>query len=250
MIKNGHGSFQSPSIRIVNTALSNLPELAYFQRMMYPMLKECERYTLTKYHQHLTLFPEGQFVAIASMNGEEKIVGATSTFRISFNFLYAQHAFRDISAEGWLTRHDPQGEWLYGAGLEVHPDYRHKGIGGQLYAARRDLVRRLNLRGEITGGMLPGCKDYRDEMSVEEFVWQVANGKSYCPTLSTQLKYGFRVLGVLRDHLNDPDADNCCSLIVRDNPDYVPENLIPIGTWITAQTKFRMIDRPVEAKIR
>jgi len=236
-------NFLSPvQVQILNTTFSHLPELAYFQRMIYPDLTERERYTLTKYHNHLRLFPEGQFVAIASENGEDKLVGATSTFRITFDFKYAQHAFRDISADGWLNNHDPQGDWLYGAGLEVHPDFRHRGIGGRLYAARQDLARRLNLKGEIVGGMLPGYNDYRDRMSAEEFVWSVATGKAYCPTLTMQLKYGFRVLGVLRDHLTDPQADNCCSLIARDNPDYVPEALIPVGTRITAQTQFRIIE--------
>lgn len=235
-------------IQIVNTTMAHLPDLAYFQRMIYPTLTENERYTISKYHHHLMLFPEGQFVAIASMNGEEKVVGSTSTFRIRFDFNHTQHSFQDISAGGWLTKHDPMGDWLYGAGLEVHPDYRHRGIGGQLYAARRALAQKLNLRGEITGGMLPGYKAYRNRVSVEEFVWAVADGTAYCPTLSMQLKYGFRLLGLLHDHITDPDADNCCSLIARDNPNYVPENLISLGRRIMPDTHFRISDAPIRVQ--
>lgn len=245
MTQNKGSSFKSSVyLRIENTTFSHLPALAYFQRTLYPLLSDTEHYTVTKYQQHLTLFPEGQFVAITSVNGEEKVVGSTSTFRIRFDFSHAQHSLQAISAESWLTTHDPLGEWLYGVGLEVHPDYRHKGIGGQLFAARCALVRRLNLRGEITGGMLPGYNDYRDRMSAEEFVWHVAQGKVYCPILSMQLKYGFRVLGVL----HDTASENCCSLIARDNPDYVPENLIPVGKPITAETQFKIIDAPIRVQ--
>src|SRR5689334_1338497 len=132
--------------------------------MMNPTLNESEQDTLAKYRHYIMAFSQGQFVAIASMNDEDKIIGSASTLRIRINFGHAQYSFRDISPIVWLTDHDPQGDWLYGARLELHPDYRHKGIEGQLYAARWELIRRLNLRGEMTIGIAPGYNNYRDHM--------------------------------------------------------------------------------------
>lgn len=222
-----------PHIRITHTTLQHVKSLETLQTTIYPMLSARELLTAAKYRNHLRLFPEGQFVALATVDKQEQVIGATSTFRVQFDFGHPQHRFVDIVDEGWLTHHDPQGEWLYGVGTEVHPNYRRMGIGGKLYAARRELIRRLNIRGEVTGGMLPGYKDYKDMMSIEQFVWQVAIGKAYCPTLTMQLKNGFRVVGVLYNYVTDPDANNCSSLLIRENPDYIPRRVapMPIGTY-------------------
>ncbi|RMG82701.1 MAG: GNAT family N-acetyltransferase, partial [Chloroflexi bacterium] len=123
---------------------------------------------------------------------------------------------------GWLTTHEPDGEWLYGADLMVHPNYRRRGVGSALYRARRELVKKLNLRGEIAGGMLPGYERYRDQMSIETYVELVAQGELTDPTLSMQIHNGFRPRGILYNHITDPRSNDCAALIVRENPDYRP----------------------------
>lgn len=229
------------NIRIVNTKPEHAEALEHMQTLIYPMLSRDELFTAEKYLNQIKLFPEGQFVALADINGHEEIVGATTTFRIQFDFNHPQHRFVEIVADGWLTHHDPHGEWLYGASIEVLPEFRRMGICGRLYSARRDLIHRLNLRGEITGGMLPGYKDYKGSMTVDDFVQNVVNGTAYCPTLTTQLKNGFQVKGVLHDYVTDPDAQDCCSLLVRENRDYIPEHILPVRVRINPDTRFRML---------
>ncbi|MFN8447451.1 MAG: hypothetical protein U0521_02340 [Anaerolineae bacterium] len=85
-------------------------------------------------------------------------------------------------------------------------------------------MRRLNLRGEIVVGLLPGYPRYRDAMTVEAYAREVAAGRLSDPTLSMQISVGFRLRGLMYDYVTDPRSDNAVSLIVRENPAYRPDD--------------------------
>ncbi|HVU14291.1 MAG TPA: GNAT family N-acetyltransferase [Phototrophicaceae bacterium] len=210
-------------IDIVNLKPEHIPELVRLQKVNFPTLTERELLDKAKYLNHLELFPEGQFVALAYRNGETIPIGSTSTFRTDFDFDHSQHTFLDAVANGWLTNHDPKGEWLYGADMNVHPKYRGMRIGRRLYEARQALARKLNLRGEIAGGLIPGYHDHAETMSVAQYVLHVHQARLHDPTLSMQLRNGFQVKGILYNHIADPRSHNCATLIVRENPYYHPK---------------------------
>lgn len=206
--------------RVINTNRQHVKRLAQMQRVIYPTLTDEELLCAEHYLRHISLFPDGQFTALVRAHDKWVVAGSTSTFRIHWDALHTQHTFFEITDGGWFDHHTPDGEWLYGGDLSVHPDYRGMGMGSRLYDARRELVRRLNLRGEVAGGMLPGYDRYRHQLSIEGYVRRVVAGELRDPTLSVQLKNGFVVKGILYDHITDPRADNCATLIVRENPYY------------------------------
>ena len=210
-------------IDVVNLRPEHIPELVRLQRISFPTLTDREHLSEAKYHKHLELFPEGQFVALAYMNGDTIPIGSTSTFRTDFDFDHIQHTFLDAVAYGWLTRHNQNGHWLYGADLNVHPKYRGMRIGGRLYEARQALARRLNLRGEIAGALIPGYQQHADRLSIAQYVLRVHQARLHDPTLSMQLRNGFQVKGILYDHIADPRSHNAATLIVRENPYYHPK---------------------------
>ncbi|MBZ0296578.1 MAG: GNAT family N-acetyltransferase [Anaerolineae bacterium] len=210
-------------VRVTRIREKHVEELEAMQRLVFPTLTQDELFTAQKYRKHVELFPEGQFVALAMVEGREKVIGAASAFRTTFDFDYIHHTFQEAVADGWLTNHNPKGDWLYGADMSVHPDFRRRGIGSLLYKARRKLVHQLNLRGEIAGGMLPGYERYKKHMTIEQYVMNVIMGRATGKTLAMQLKNGFKVRGILYDHITDPRANNCATLLVRDNPHYIPD---------------------------
>ena len=210
-------------IDVVNLQPEHIPELVRLQRLSFPTLTDLERLNEEKYFKHLELFPEGQLVAVAYMEGEMIPIGSTSTFRTDFDFDHIQHTFLDAVAEGWLTHHNPHGTWLYGADLNVHPKYRGMRVGGRLYEARQQLVRRLNLRGELAGGLIPGYHQHADTLTIAQYVLHVHQTRLHDPTLSMQLRNGFRVRGILYDHIADPRSHNAATLIMRENPYYHPK---------------------------
>ena len=210
-------------IDVVNIQPEHIRALVQLQRLSFPTLTERERLTEAKYRYHLELFPEGQLVALARIDGEMVPVGSTSTFRTDFDFDHIQHTFLDAVDDGWLSDHDPNGAWLYGADMNVHPKYRGMRVGGRLYEARQALARKLNLRGEIAGALLPGYQRHADELTVAQYVLRVHQTRLHDPTLSMQLRNGFGVRGILYNHINDPRSNNCATLIVRENPYYHPK---------------------------
>jgi GNAT superfamily N-acetyltransferase len=210
-------------IDVVNLQPEHIPELARLQRLSFPTLSDDERLNEARYYKHLELFPEGQFVALAYLLDEPTPVGSTSTFRTDFDFEHIQHTFLEAVANGWLTNHDSKGAWLYGADMNVHPKYRGMRVGRRLYEARQALVRKLNLHGEIAGALIPGYQHHAANLTVAQYVLHVQQTRLHDPTLSMQIRNGFRVKGILYDHIADERSRNCATLIVRDNPFYQPK---------------------------
>lgn len=199
--------------------------LEQLQRDCFPTLGEDELMTAEHFLSHWRVFPEGDFVALAAEapDGaplpEPRVVGLGSGFFTDFDFRDPGHTFQEIIVEGYYTNHDPAGDWYYGGDISVHPDYRGHGIGGMLYDARKDLVRRHGKRGIVAGGVLPGYAEHKKSLSVDAYVERVRAGELFDPTLSFQLKHGFEVRGLLEDYLEDSASDNWATLIVWTNPD-------------------------------
>jgi GNAT superfamily N-acetyltransferase len=205
---------------VVPTEAKHARPLAKIQPILFPTLTLDELFREEQYLHHLQLFPQGQFTGLAHVHDKWVVAGSTVTFRVDWHFFDQVHSFLEAIADGWLDNHDPEGDWLYGGDMSVHPDYRGLGLASKLYDARKALAQRLNLKGEVAGGMLPGYHRYRDHMSIEAYVERVSAGELTDPTLTPQLKNGFKVKRILYDHITDPRSDNCAALIVRPNPHY------------------------------
>ena len=216
-------------VRVVKSAPDHAEALEELQRICFPGLAEEERMKAEHFLEHQRRFPAGEYVALArtapdgSPLTSERVVGLGSGFLTDFDLERPDHAFIDIIAGGTYANHDPDGDWYYGADISVHPDYRGHGIGGRLYQARKGVVTRLGKKGIVAGGALPGYRDHRDALSVEEYVAKIAARELYDPTLAFQIANGFEVLGVIRDYMTDEVTGNAASLIVWRNPDAAPD---------------------------
>ncbi len=200
-------------------------QLAELQEVIFPTLTDDERFSAANYRKHMEIFPDGQYMAVLRHPQGSRVVGACSAIRTNFDFDHIQHTFAELTDNGWLTTHEPDGEWLYGIDMSVHPRFRRRRIATRLYRVRNNVTRRLNLRGEIIGGMMPGYERHRGKMSIEQYVERVARGRLTDPTLTAQLKQGFQMRGILYEHITDPRSDNCAVLMVRENPDYIETSL-------------------------
>jgi 4-aminobutyrate aminotransferase / (S)-3-amino-2-methylpropionate transaminase / 5-aminovalerate transaminase len=194
---------------VMHTRPEHAEQLEDLQRICFPTLADAERFKAAHYRKHLELFPAGQFVVLDG----DRVVGATTTLRLHFDFARIDHTFADIIQGGWLTSHQPDGEWLYGADVGVNPAYRGRGLATALYAARQETVWRLGLRGQVTAGMIPGYGAVKNRMSAEEYYRGVVEGRIKDKTLSMQLGLGFEPRALLAGYLNDPVCDNYSVLI-------------------------------------
>lgn len=205
-------------------------QLEALQRVVFPTLADEERFKAAHYRRHLELFPEGQFVGLDG----ERVVAATATIRLHFDFDHVAHTFADIIQGGWLTSHEPDGDWLYGADIGVHPEFRGRGLAQALYAARQELVWALGLKGQVTAGMPSGYGAVKHRMSAEEYYQGLVDGRINDPTLSMQRHVGFEFRGLLKDYLKDPVCDNYSVLIVLDADKDVAGAVRPIGSQRSA----------------
>lgn len=185
--------------------------LEALQYTVFPNLSDSEILKREHYLKHIEIFPEGQLVALDG----EKVIGGTTTMRYDFDLENpAHHTFSETVSGGWLTNHNPHGEWLYGIDVSVHPDYRGRGIARKFYEMRNVIAKELGCRGQLTVGMLNGYFQYRDKLSIDEYYLKVKNHEIFDPTVSVQEKIGFQILGLMKDYLDDPTCGNAGALIV------------------------------------
>ncbi|MDE2952490.1 MAG: GNAT family N-acetyltransferase [Chloroflexota bacterium] len=207
------------SIRIDTIKPKYAKALEQLQRDCFPTLAASELMSEAHFLNHCRLFPEGNFVALAG----DRVVGLGSGFLIDFDFDHAQHSFQEIIDGGSYSHHNPRGEWYYGGDISVHPDFRERGIGSSLYAARKAIVESLNRKGIVAGGLIPGFAEYKGHITVQQYVERVVAGELRDSTLSFQLGRGFAVRGLLKDYIEDAASDNWATLIVWENPDFKPD---------------------------
>lgn len=194
--------------------------LAAIQAASFPTLSAAERMRAEHYRKHVEVFPDGQHAVIERASG--RAVACSTDFRTRVDFAHYQHRYMDAVADNWLTRHDPAGDWLYGADIGVHPDHRGRGLSTLLYDARQALVRRLRLRGHVAGAMPKGYHLVAGSMAIEEYVSAVVRGEARDPVLSVQLRRGYNVYGIIPGYLDDPTCANHGVFVVWRNPDRSP----------------------------
>jgi GNAT superfamily N-acetyltransferase len=164
---------------------------------------------------HLRIFPQGQFVAVEP---DGTIVGSASTLIVSLNPEYAEHTWKEITADGLFITHIPSGDSLYLADISTHPKHRHKGIGRMIIHRWKELVTTLNLRRMIGGGRLFNYCDHAVKMSPYEYIEKVMKGELKDPVLTFELNIGFRLVKILTNYLDDVRSLNYASFIEWLNP--------------------------------
>jgi ribosomal protein S18 acetylase RimI-like enzyme len=198
-------------VKIRNTTKEDIPKIVNLQKESFPYLARYGNvWHPDELQSHLLVFPEGQFVAVEP---DGTVVGSASTLVVSLNPEYAEHTWKDITADGKFTNHNPGGDSLYGADISTHPKYRHEGIGSMLYDTRKELVIRLNLRRMIAGGRLFNYCEHADKMSPLEYANKVIRGELSDLVLSFELANGFRFIKVLPNYLDDVRSMNHASFI-------------------------------------
>ena len=147
-----------------------------------------------------------------------RIVGSASTFIVSLDPEYAEHTWKEITADGLFITHTPSGDSLYLADISTHPKHRHEGIGGMIIHEWKELVTKSNLRRMIGGGRLFNYVEHADKLSPYEYVEKVMKGELKDPVLTFELDIGFRLVKILANYLDDVRSLNYASFIEWLNP--------------------------------
>jgi GNAT superfamily N-acetyltransferase len=200
----------SSGLTLTHAKKKHAVHLEAMQRIVFPTLSEDEIMLESHFKQYVDIFPEGQFVIL----NEGRVVASTSTMRCDFDFEHPNHTFLEFTGNLTLSTHNPIGEWLYGLDVMVSPDFRKKGLARAFYQARQKYVQSEKMKGQITTGMLNGYYPHRDKMSPEVYFDLLKEDKIYDPTVSTQVKIGWELVGLIPDYLDDPQCGNYGVLMV------------------------------------
>lgn len=204
---------EKPKLFIRNATEQDVPEIFKLSTQVYGEAMSC---TEGQLRGQITAFPEGQFVA----EFESKIVGYCASFRISGNIALKPHTWKEITGVGYASRHEPEGEYLYGMEIFVDPEYRGYRIGQRLYNERKRLCKALKLHGIVFGGRIPNfIKRAREVKDHTEYVEKVKQRKFRDPVLSFHLRNGFQVIGLLKDYiLLDHESGGYAVHLLWENP--------------------------------
>nr|WP_233543232.1 carbon-nitrogen hydrolase family protein [Sphingomonas edaphi] len=238
---------KSPAKLEIRTAVpQDVPGILSLINRAYPGF---ENYSPGQVRGQINNFPEGQFVAVL----EGEIVGYCASSRIDEAIALAPHDWATITGNGFGSRHDPTGDWLYG--IEMAVDERRRGlrIGKRLYDARRALAERLELRGIVFGGRMPGYARAKTKVGGPDlYLSQVQEGKLRDPVVGFQMSNGFTPIGVLRNYLPfDKASGGFAAHMVWRNP-YVDPNepaafRVPRGVESVRLASVQLQARPVKS---
>lgn len=206
--------------RVRRTEARDVPGIIALTQAVYPQARP---WATTQLDRHREVFPEGQLVVEEASSGE--IVGMAASLIVYWDDYDISMSWRDFTAAGTFTNHDPaRGRTLYGAEIMVSPTRQGAGVGGRLYAARRELAERLGLLRIRAGARLRGYGAWASHMTPAEYVRRVIQRELTDRTLSFQLNRDFHVLDVVPGYLReDPESRGYAAVIEWLNPALVGE---------------------------
>ena len=199
----------------------DIREIADLVRRAYDDLPA---YTQGEIRGQINNYPEGCF--IARLDGT--VVGYCASMRLDERVALADLNWDQVTGNGFGSRHDPTGDWLYGYEMCVDPAVRGTRIGRRLYEERRAIAERLDLTGIVFGGRMPNLrKSWRRVEGPEDYLQQVIDNKIHDPVLRFQLANGFEPQGILEGYLPEDKRSKAFAVrMVWRNP-YVDSDAPP-----------------------
>ncbi len=196
----------------------DIPAIVSCQRHAYPDYADAGMYDARMYELQFAAFPEGQFLAEAA--GE--VIGYATSLIVQLDAAPHTYEYDELTGAGTFSTHTPGGDTLYGADIAVHPDWRGKGVASKLYASRKRLLRRYNLRRMVAYGRLTGYPKYAGRLTAREYVDKVIAGELSDSALSAHKKAGYEVVSVSMNIMHDTPSLDYATLLEYKNPDYDP----------------------------
>ncbi|WP_410515026.1 GNAT family N-acetyltransferase [Paenibacillus sp. BR2-3] len=163
---------------------------------------------------HTTLFPEGALCV--EVNGE--LAGSVTGLKIDFDRESTAHTWAEVTANGYITTHKPDGNTLYIADVCVRPKYRKLGLGKELIQSLYHVVVEQKLERLLGAGRMPGYHKQAPEMTAEQYLGNVVSGEIIDPVITFLLRCGRTPIGVAADYLEDEESCNYAALMEWRNP--------------------------------
>lgn len=221
-MKMNDSSSKSYNIRLRNLRKEDYPDIKRIMNKVYPNLGAWGK---KDFERMLQIFPEGQIC----IEDKGKVVAAALSIIVPYEKYNHDHTYEDVVGNHLMDTHDPAGNYLYGIDLFVDPEYRDLRLGRRLYDARKELCEKLNLKGILIGGRIPGYHKYEDKLTPQEYIQKVKNQEIHDPVLTFQLNNDFYIKQILTHYLPGDTKSSSHAVLLEWNNIYYEERPQLVG---------------------
>lgn len=188
-------------------------------QMQERCFKGMKPWSKEQFESLINTFPEGQ----VCIEFQKKLIASSSSIILNFDEYSDIHSWSEITDGGYITNHLNSGDTLYGIEIMVDPDYRGLKISRRLYQARKDLVKKRNIKRIVIGGRIPGYYRVRKQMTASEYVDKVTTKELVDPVLTPQISNGFVLIRLIPDYMpSDKESCGYATYLEWNNIDYSP----------------------------
>lgn len=163
---------------------------------------------------HVTLFSEGAIC----VEVEGVLAGSMTGLLVTFDPAHPEHKWEEITDNGYIRNHEPEGDTLYIVDICIRPSHRKLGLGQLMMQAMYELVVHRGLKRLLGGGRMPGYGRHADEWTPEEYVERVVSGEVKDPVITFLMRCGRTPVQVIPDYLEDEESRNYATLMEWKNP--------------------------------
>jgi predicted amidohydrolase/ribosomal protein S18 acetylase RimI-like enzyme len=199
-----------------------------------------ESWTREQFDSRLRIFPEGQI----GVEYQGRLVASSGSLVLDFELYKDWHSYDEISDNGFIRNHNPDGTTLYGIEIMVDPEFRGLKLARRLYDARKQLARERNLMRIVVGGRIPGYAQHADQMTAREYIDKVTSKTLFDPVLTTQMANGFVLKRLIPGYLTtDADSMGYAAFLEWVNLDYVPnprQRFVPVAPVRVCVVQYQM----------
>ncbi|MEI7028084.1 GNAT family N-acetyltransferase [Paenibacillus sp. y28] len=164
--------------------------------------------------EHVTRFPEG--AVCVELGGQ--LAGSMTGLRVHYFPGDPDHTWEEITDNGYIRNHRPDGNTLYIVDISIRPAFRQFGLGKQLMQAMYELVIQLGLDRLLGGGRMPGYHKHARLLTAEQYLDEVIAGRLTDPVVTFLLRCGRTPVKVSAGYLEDEESLGYAALLEWRNP--------------------------------
>lgn len=201
-------------LKIRNINIADYPDIQDIMRQAYSSMGGA--WTKEETLRLLTMFPDGQIC----IEDKGRVVGAALTLIVDYSHVEDYHSYEDIVAKGMFSKNDLEGDYLYGIDVFIHTEYRGLRLGRRLYDARKELCEKLNLKGIIVGGRIPGYSKYAHDLSPDQYIDKVRKREIIDQVLTFQISNDFHPKRAIKNYMPDDFRSKSFAVLLEWNNIY------------------------------
>lgn len=203
------------AVVIRNYQVKDFPELIKIQQECFPPPFPSELWwNEEQLSNHVSLFPDGALTI--EVDGE--LAGSMTSLLIDWHPSHPDHSWDEITDNGYIRNHNPNGNTLYIVDISIRPKYRKLGLGKWLMFSMYEVVVHQGMTRLLGGGRMPGYHKVADQIAPEKYLEDVVNGRKKDPVVTFLLRCGRTPVKVVENYLEDEESCNYGALLEWRNP--------------------------------